>query len=827
MHSACLSAPSIRRRTARATAHVLWTFLLCFSFHVSAQPHATGIDNGVVYLNDLEEHSWSYYSDVDCPIHSLRPVDVKVSYFGAGNKQMYTSTGADPSGEPVQVNTSEVKVGIASGEDQHTFVYYKTLERTDGATATSPTGRCPYRVIPNPFSVRPTFTSGGTRYYTGFYRWRLKQATGDVYRQASGGTALEHGALIEADETLYLETDSTYMELELEALWARAYVKTDRSVQNVSVGVERNFVVLTSAGSYNLGSGSNGISNSNNRPFTVTSIYPNGTTNGSTQATEARSGTYFITASNTLTADTKVEYIALKASSYTLTCNGHNFVLGRGVSGKVKNICGGVEPPSNKTVSNTFNFTLRLESGSVDYLYMLYNSQATYSSTVETRCILGCDYDRATGDNTHLDIAPSGDIYGSLASTFNNSSQRNRLTFDWYIKSGRVQRNVTIDNYLYMGTTNQSGAQDGVKYCGRRRLTIEGGDVGTISGGINCYGNSRETYKVNEGWPVLIRMTGGTVRGAIYGAATYAGASGDRRFIITGGQVKGWVAGGCNGTQTTGGELYGNTELYVGGTARIDSEGSTTTIGSSQGGNIFGAGSGIANGTTVGRVDNSTVVVADSAVVERDVYGGGNLGYVRSGGSTHVHILGGTVNGKVFGGSNQQQGQQVTITMRGGTVLGGVYGGSNQSGTVAGPVLVEVLGGTVGKEATSTNPEVGNVFGCGYGASTRVTGNVEVVVGSRKLSLRGVHQDLPEVWGSVYGGGHNAPYTSSGKTFSVKTYNGLLHNHIFGGGKGSTAVITGDTDVHVMGATHVRGNVYGGGNAGKVTGDTHVKVGEE
>ena len=46
---------------------VIFVILLAtFALEVRAQePHATGINNGVVYLNDLENHKWTYYSGVD------------------------------------------------------------------------------------------------------------------------------------------------------------------------------------------------------------------------------------------------------------------------------------------------------------------------------------------------------------------------------------------------------------------------------------------------------------------------------------------------------------------------------------------------------------------------------------------------------------------------------------------------------------------------------------------------------------------------------------------------------------------------------------------
>ena len=50
---------------------------------------------------------------------------------------------------------------------------------------------------------------------------------------------------------------------------------------------------------------------------------------------------------------------------------------------------------------------------------------------------------------------------------------------------------------------------------------------------------------------------------------------------------------------------------------------------------------------------------------------------------------------------------------------------------------------------------------------------------------------------------------------------------MFGGGLGPTAITTGNTTVDVRGnRTTVEGNVYGGGNAGKVTGNTNVIIGD-
>ncbi len=356
---------------------------------------------------------------------------------------------------------------------------------------------------------------------------------------------------------------------------------------------------------------------------------------------------------------------------------------------------------------------------------------------------------------------------------------------------------------------------------------MEGGEIASIAGGVNAYGANYANYMVNNGNAVIVRIKGGTVRGSIYGAAAFAGASGDRQYIITGGTIRGWIAGGCNGTKTDGGEMYGSTHIYFGGDAQCNSNNNNTAINSSLGGNIFGAGSGIDGGTTVGQVYHSEVVIADNCMVERDVYGGGNYGYVNAGTGhgSDIYIMGGTVSGKVFGGSNQQQGQQVEIRMTGGTVIGGVYGGSNSSGAVSGPVKVNILGGTVGEDGQ--DDDHGNVFGSGFGVGTSVTGDVYVIIGD-STTLTAGHTTQPFIWGHVFGGGHEANYDAIGHEFKVLGYNGTVNKNIFGGGKGVLnevkGQITGNTFVQLRGHIHIKGDVFGGGMDGEVRGNSCVII---
>ena len=100
----------------------------------SEQYLTSGVSGGNVILNDREDHAWSYYSDPDCPIRSLSPADVKITYYGDGivmtGNADYTASSTDfiQPGNANYVGGAKVNVG---GEDENTFIYYKTLERGD------------------------------------------------------------------------------------------------------------------------------------------------------------------------------------------------------------------------------------------------------------------------------------------------------------------------------------------------------------------------------------------------------------------------------------------------------------------------------------------------------------------------------------------------------------------------------------------------------------------------------------------------------------------------------------------------------------------------
>ncbi len=405
---------------------------------------------------------------------------------------------------------------------------------------------------------------------------------------------------------------------------------------------------------------------------------------------------------------------------------------------------------------------------------------------------------------------------------------------------------------IYIGVSNNP-----TMFKGKRHCLIEGGYLWTSISG--CAWDTAMTNR-GDNDVAIIRMKGGQLYGSIFG--------------------------GTNGTSiadqnSLAGHHWGNTYIYVGGTFELGNDTADRRVGTyintvgrtgANDGNLFGAGCGIKPYSKYasasfnenawkfhecGEVLNSTVVVADEAHVRYDVYGGGNYGYNKVGCGSDVRILGGRVGGKVFGGSNNKSTGSSYIRMTGGTVEQGVYGGCNNWGILLGDVRMDILGGTIGtdtwntagvygqnaKSATSYGDIHVRILGSGandvYGAnneSGKPMGKVLVTIGSND-SLA-TDRNLPQVNGNVYGGGNMAACGTHATTttLTVEMLSGTVQKNVFGGGRGTTAVVNlpsghaglsngRATEVFIKNGS-VQGNVYGGGNAAKVIGNTHVEIGD-
>ena len=835
--------------TIRSGLRVLSILLL-----LSSVTAARGQADNEVYLDDRENHSWSYYSDSTCHVRSLNPADVRIRYFAYGTNTMYSSNDAEPIGSPdVSVAASAVGIGI-DAPHKNTYVYHKTLERVNGEQAVSAAaadGPCFYRLIPNPYSLRPTYGTGDTR-WRGFYRWRLKALGGGaVYRDTAMTLPVPVGTMLEAEDTVYFMPAAEYgMQVDFEAIWARAFVfptilalDTEATAGAYATGenaYERNFVIHSNDAASRWQRDITGIV----KDFTLSAIYPDGTDGSSaTRLTSvpntpnmfSQSGWTAQTSSNLnhffLPQETiKFEYIKLSAGHSWIQwshLNGGRFITGRmclpeeGKTGFLftpgTNYLRCISP-SDLSSTRDKKCRWRLESG--DLLLHLYFGYAegglspSMYGKVTVDVVLGSDYDRSLNDNTKLTIA----VARGTRCVFQDIRNRSTRQMNYVLKSGLItgQYNNNIFKIVF-----NIGHGHNPKYCGTTTVVVEGGSFPDIAIGHDCMPGD-PTYLDTTVMQGRLYMKGGLVKTSIWGGGNRADGVGCRRMVFTGGEINGWIAGGCNGTDPSyGGIVQGDINIYFGGHARLQHSPSDPMHWYSKGGNLYGAGSGYLNDhATIGMVNKTYIVVADSAFVSRDVYGGGNRGFTRN--VANVQIKGGTVRGNVFGGSNQKSGRAANVEVAGGQVLGSVYGGSNQSGTMRGPIQVHVKGGTLGTAGCADT--IGNVFGGGRGNSTSVNGPVHVIVG--RFDAQHPPVSNPLIHGHVFGGGYGGTVTSASQPVRVTTYGGEIKKSVFGGGYGQTAVTTASTEVRILGTSTIRGNVYGGGNMGKIRGNTRVIIGE-
>lgn len=813
---------------------------------------SSGIVGTKVILDDRENHRWSYYSDASTPsqLHSLNPADVKITYYGDGimmtESSDYTASSTDyvQSGNTKYIGGAKVNVG---GEDENTFVYYKTLERenADGS------GRCPYKPIPNPFQVRPTYESAwdGTNTDTwtgwrGFQCWRLKSVSGgSVYSVASGGTALTTGAVINAETEIYFAPTAEYgMEVELEAVWAIAYVvkangDAANAIQEQTVGYERNFIVLHSTNSeFNFGGTSGKRITNINYPATVSTYYPDGSQGANAGSTLRGAGN----ANLTLEANTKFENIVFSTNTpTTITAANHDVIVGRGCTGTVNNLQG-----INGNATD-LDYTIRVESGTINTLTFVRDGGSTVSGRYLIKAIMGSDYDRATNTNNKLSVSANSTLFFSRSAGFSGSENKDQKTFDCVFKSGTYQSDQWDDDqsgtngYLHIAYLGQNGA--GTTYPGRRCVTVEGGDLGGMCGGRGVNNTSNNsTYMTPEVITFDVRIKGGTFHGGVFGGAADNPSIGSRRFIMTGGEIWGWLAGGCNGTgsQSGQGTTDGNSYIYVGGTALVGGD-NAMCLQNTNGGQVFGAGRGhIDNGThRQSSVNYSYVAIADEAVVSNNnnnnnyaaggnVYGGSYNGIVVN--EANVYILGGTVQGSVFGGSygninisGNVPFPKANVTMTGGLVTDGVYGGSNSEGTVV-DVEMHINGGQVGTGTGSG--QTANIHGGGFGQNTIISGNVDLTLGTQNQTEPGV-----TVYGDVYGGSAlgSVNGTSANTTYhtNVTLNKGIINGSLYGGalGDASTAAnVYGPVKVKVYGGSVRKTDSNGANGSGGVYGANNI-----
>ena len=270
------------------------------------------------------------------------------------------------------------------------------------------------------------------------------------------------------------------------------------------------------------------------------------------------------------------------------------------------------------------------------------------------------------------------------------------------------------------------------------------------------------------------------------------------------------LSNGGTGMVTENGKnyVYTDTDLSalgtVTGNATLNIEGTTTV-----GGSVYGGGEESAvGGNTVVNINGGTIGTDDSGDDYGNVFGGGNLGIVEK--NTTVAIRGGSMNQSVYGGGCEADVKgNTTVTMTDGYIFNGIYGGG--------------LSGSVGTFERSTDPTDVNIFGhtahegcIGKPKScAENTGKCTVVVsggqiGPIEVATLGMNRPasqggpVPEGW--VWGGGRG----------KVESPNENPDVHF-------TAYVN-ETDVTIKENAFILESIIGGGEFGRVLGNTKVNI---
>jgi hypothetical protein len=386
-------------------------------------------------------------------------------------------------------------------------------------------------------------------------------------------------------------------------------------------------------------------------------------------------------------------------------------------------------------------------------------------------------------------------------------------------------------------------------------VTLDGGTVSgdLYGGGLGRVAGDDPAVAALVDGPVQVTVNGGTVTGSVFGCNNINGAP------------QSTVNVDIYGTDAPApGEIYALDKVFGGGnmaayngTPQVTIHGCNNKIGEVYGGGNAASVSGtdvtVYGGNTIGKVfagGNGQGVAPDYVMVSGNAVAhiyGGTIDQVFGGNNSNGSITGTasalTINKQpevvegiacdmkireVYGGGNLASGQASTInigctgtlvTLEGnqhyGTDqegIGTVYGGANEA-DIIGDITLNITSGIVE-----------NVFG-GNNTRGNISGNITVNIEKNNTAT------CADDWyvGNVFGGGNLAVYAG---TPLVNIKNGTVAN-VYGGGNGDPNSSTQEpgqvngTNVTIGDATegycaNVTGNVYGGGNAAKVNGNTLV-----
>ena len=427
------------------------------------------------------------------------------------------------------------------------------------------------------------------------------------------------------------------------------------------------------------------------------------------------------------------------------------------------------------------------------------------------------------------------------------------------------------------------GGSTVVNITGGHILTsVYGGNEQTDVGTYVKDSNYENTTTVVSGGKCTINMSGGTVgvpRTEAQAKAhpvtcyVFGAGKGDQRINFNKWTNVASTQVNISGTARIYGSTFGGGEDgHVVGNVETNIDGSGVIIGttgtSGVDGNIFGGGRGFSEtALTAGVVGGDVVVNIHNGTILGTVYGGGRLASVGTHFADAESADYGTMQNTITPAINYTQ-SEIDDAVEGDDAHGKTTSDIKTPESIHGKITVTIDGGTIG--ATDSNGKlatsefsIGDVFGgCKgstndvrfgmsknttvsiSGANTKVNGNVYGGGEAGDVGTITRNPDYNYTWKNSDGGNNTAgnnTITSDNKNSGLCTVTitgGTIGDgktstkgNVFGAGKGVAntfwceKAIAYATSVNISGATTVNGNVYGGGEVGRVEDDTKVIIG--
>lgn len=397
-----------------------------------------------------------------------------------------------------------------------------------------------------------------------------------------------------------------------------------------------------------------------------------------------------------------------------------------------------------------------------------------------------------------------------------------RINFNEQTNVGSTQ--VTVSGGKIWGSIF-GGAEDG-HVIGNAKVTVSGdAEIGTrgtsyvdgnIFGGGRGFSGEALTAGVVCG-NIEVNILGGTMLGSIFGGGRLASAgtfltppddynygkmqSGDDHGFITV-NISGGTIGNDVANATHGGKVFGG---CMGRLKKQDD-------------NYNPLWTGLAHA-------KKSVVNITGGKIKRNVYGGGEFGFVDS--LAVVNIGGGTVDSNVYGGGygsldstahqNLANSMNASNGMTAKVLAGRVYNRTEVNIT-GGSVANNVYGGgemaSVGDENNTTigntMVNIGAVSGSNYSGNATIGGNV---YGANNIAGTPFGNTRVNIYGTARGGKKEVSYTAADREYAIAG--------VFGGGREADYAPKNDNKrayVHIYGCENTIKNFFGGGDAAAVYG---------